>query len=649
MLQVCYICLKSALIITSLLHHGIASSGEAVTPEEAQPLLGTEQPTANREEDREKYPEELDREKIRDRPVWQYLASFKILLPCMYPSSGQQKIHFVGICTCTFLGGILETVTPLCLGGVIDLLDGFHMPWRAIALYGSLTFANSDAGIFLVRDWLSAKMNIEMTTNLTQHSYNAIMNLSADFHDSKKTNITYSIIHNGQQVIDLFNDVLFVIFPMLLDVIAAASVLTYMFGPYMLYTITLTTVVFYWIMFTSLKQKTALRRLYVDAFHDADHQMSESFINWNTVSQFGQIQYEIGRYRDKSRAVQVLAMKSYFYSMITRAVRQLVPTMSFIAACAIAALQIIHHQHKISDFVVLITYWGQLIRPLGFLASKFTDIGNKSVSTEKLLVLLEKNPAVCDEELANPFIFRGGAIEFENVTFSYDRQRTVTDGISFRAEPDKTTAPVGLSGGGKSTIFNLLYRSYDIEQGRILIDGQDIKTLQMASFRKHIATVSQNPQVFNMTITENIKYPNPNASDESAIGAAKAAGLHSRILTFTHGYREKVGERGTKLSGGKLQRLAIARAILKDSDILLLDEATCSLDSITEAQIQVTLKELSVGKTVLVIAHRLGTIRHADRIFVVDDGRVKEAGRHDELITRKGGLYAKMWREQVGR
>lgn len=497
MLQICCLGLNSVLIGIGILRHVVAVPKNEATVDEAQPLLRSEEPSEAKEDSEEKDQEELDREKIRSRPFWQYMASFKIFLPYMYPSSHQQQAYFLGMCVCTILCRGMAFATPLCLGRVVDSFNGSEMPWKAIILYGSLKLVNSEAGILLVHDWLSVKMSIDMATSLNRHAYNSMMNLSAEFHDSKKSFITWSIIHNGQQVIGLFNDTLFVLIPMLLDLIVAASVLTYMFGPYMLYTITFTTVMFYWIMLSTLKQKTTLRRSYVDAFYDADQQMSESSSNWTTVNQFGQIQYEIDRYRNKSSAVKLLLMSYYVYDLLARALRQIVPALSFIAACAIAALQIIHHQHKIGDFVVLITYWTQLMSPLGSLAREFSSIGEKLVSAEKLLVLLEKSPKVCDQELAIPFIFKAGAVEFQNVTFSYDGERIVTEGINFHAEAGKTTAIVGPSGGGKSTIFSLLYRSYDIQEGRILIDGQDIKTLQMASFRKSIATVPQNPQVFN--------------------------------------------------------------------------------------------------------------------------------------------------------
>lgn len=500
-LQICRLVLNSTLIGIGLLHHLVVKSQDENTTDEAQPLLGSEAPATAKKGDSEKDQEELDREKIRTRPFWEYLASFKIFLPYMYPSSREQQIYVVGMCVCTILGRLIAFALPLCLGRVIDSLNGLVMPWTAILVFGLLRLANSAAGISMLNDWLYTKVSTDMTTRLNRHSYNYIMKLSAEFHDSQKTSITWSSMQNGQQVISLFHDTVFDVVPTLVDLIAAASVLTFLFGPYMLYTIAITVVMFYWLMFQTLKQKTTLRRLWLDAFHDEYYQLTESSTNWTTVSHFGQIPHEIQRYHDKSNATQAALLVYWFCDCLARAARQLVPAMSFIAACGIAALQIIHQQHKIGDFVVLITYWAQLTGPLGSLAHEFSNIGQKLVQAEKLLVLLEKTPATSDKDDAGLFNFTEGAVEFEGVTFSYDGKRKVTDGITFRAAPGKTIALVGPSGGGKSTILKLLYRFYDIEKGRIFIDGQDIRKLKMDSFRKHIATVPQNPALFNSKST----------------------------------------------------------------------------------------------------------------------------------------------------
>ncbi|KIW52984.1 hypothetical protein PV05_08591 [Exophiala xenobiotica] len=623
---------------------------ETGSDEETQPLLAEEaaQSKANGDHKEPKTPDqdELDRLEIRKRPKWQYFASFKIFLPFMYPRSHQSRLFLIGMFVCSFAERIVIVALPLSLGTVVDGLGEQHIPWAAITRYGLLKLLISGAGLSMIRSYLSWHITTSMTLFLNRNSYDHIMNLSADFHDSKKSSLIWQTMHQGQDVIDFFNDCVFQLLPTLIDFCAAAVVLTLLFGPYMLFIVTTTTVFFYWLTLRALSKKRDLNRNSIDAWYEQHYQLTESTMNWSTVSHFGRIAYEMQRYRDKGDAYRTATLTLFFYETWTRGLRYAIPAINFVAACCVAALQIGHGQKKVGDFVILVTYWTQLTNPLDLLASNLSRIAQKMVNAEKLLVLLEKSPRVQDEPDPQPFTFIDGAVEFENVSFSYDSKRKVADCITFRAAPGQTVALVGRTGGGKSTILKLLFRFYDVDQGRILIDGQNIRHLKMESFRNHIAIIPQTPAVFNTTILENLKYPDLECTEDEVIEACKAAALHDKIMTFTNGYQEKIGERGTKLSGGELQRLAIARAMLKKSNILLLDEATSSVDSITEKQIQTSLQKLCVGKTTFVIAHRLSTILHADQILVIQDGCVAESGTHETLIKQKGA-YNELWSSQL--
>ncbi|KAK5269426.1 hypothetical protein LTR99_006860 [Exophiala xenobiotica] len=622
---------------------------DAGSDEETQPLLAEESAHSKSNGDLKvpKIPDqdELDRLEIRKRPKWQYFASFKIFLPFMYPRSYRSQLFLIGMFVCTLVERVVIVALPLSLGTVVNGL-GEHIPWGAIARYGLLKLLISGAGLSMIRQYLSWHVTTSMTLSLNRNSYDHIMNLSADFHDSKKSSLIWQTMHQGQDVIDFFNDCIFQILPTFIDFCAAAVVLTFLFGPYMLFIVTTTTVFFYWMTLSTLSKKRDLNRNSIDAWHEQYYQLTESTMNWATVSHFGQIDYERQRYRDKGDAYRKSTLTLFFYESWTRGVRYAVPAINFVAACCVAALQIGHGQKNVGDFVILVTYWAQLTNPLDVLASNLSRITQKMVNAEKLLVLLEKSPRVQDEPDPLPFTFIEGAVEFENVSFSYDGKRKVADGITFRAAPGQTVALVGRTGGGKSTILKLLFRFYNVDQGRILIDGQNIRHLKMESFRNHIAIIPQTPAVFNTTILENLKYPDLECTEDEVVEACKAAALHDKIMTFTNGYQEKIGERGTKLSGGELQRLAIARAMLKKADILLLDEATSSVDSITEKHIQESLHKLCAGKTTFVIAHRLSTILHADQILVIQDGRVAESGTHETLIKQKGA-YNELWSSQL--
>ena len=268
------------------------------------------------------------------------------------------------------------------------------------------------------------------------------------------------------------------------------------------------------------------------------------------------------------------------------------------------------------------------------------------INSERMLELFKERSTVFDEPYVQDLVSCQGEILFDDVKFAYDPRKPALDGLSFHCAPGTTTALVGESGGGKSTVFRLLFRFYNTGSGSIQVDGHDVKSLTIDSLRRHIGVVPQDTVLFNETLMYNLKYANPTASDDDVYAACRAASIHEKILTFPDGYNARVGERGLKLSGGEKQRVAIARTILKDPCIILLDEATAALDSETEQHIQEALDSLSKGRTTLVIAHRLSTITTADQILVLHAGQVAERGTHDELLALKG-RYASMWRKQI--
>ena len=638
----------SFLLALSLSFRYLPQKENVAIDDETSPLLpneNTAQAAKGGEETKEPDEEEADRLRVRNRPFWQYVASFKLFVPYMYPRSPQLQIFFAGMCLCTGLLRVITIAIPLTLGEAVNGL-GDSVPWKAISIYVLLKYSASQAGLPLLEGWLAYRLNVDLTVALQRHCYDHIMNLSADFHDSKRSSVVWQIMHQGQDVINLLHSLLFQFLPQLVDLFAAIVVLSYLFGLYMTFIIATTAVMFYWLTFRGIIIKRTLRRSWLDAYHEQYYQMSESTMNWSTVSYFDRIPYEMEKYREKGDIARSKMLLLWAWDAWTRGLRHTIPCITFAAACIVAAIQIARHQLKVSDFVILITYWSQLTGPLSSIANELSKLTEKLVNAEKLVVMLEKEPKVQDAPDARPFAFLEGAVQFENVAFSYDGKRQVTKGITFRAAPGKTIALVGQTGGGKSTLLRLLFRFYDLEQGRILIDGQDIRHVELASFRKHLAMVPQNPVVFNMSIMENVRYPDIDCTDDEVMEACKAVELHDKILSFTKGYQEKVGERGTKLSGGELQRLAIARAILKKADILLLDEATSSVDSITEKKIQRSVRQLCAGKTAFVIAHRLSTILHADHILVIRDGQIVEAGTHANLIDQ-GGAYSELWRSQI--
>lgn len=369
-------------------------------------------------------------------------------------------------------------------------------------------------------------------------------------------------------------------------------------------------------------------------------------VSYETVKYFNAEQYEFGRYRGAVRDFQKAEYKVLISLNIMNVSQNLVFTLGLLITCFIAAYQVTSGQRKVGRFVALLTYMAQLQGPLNFFGTFYRSIQSAMINSERMLELFKEQPTVVDEPQARDLPSCQGEIRFDDVQFAYDPRKPALDGLSFRCAPGTTTALVGESGGGKSTVFRLLFRFYNLGDGSIKIDSHDVKDITIDSLRRHIGVVPQDTVLFNETLMYNLKYANPAATDAQVYEACRAASIHEKILGFPDGYNARVGERGLKLSGGEKQRVAIARTILKDPRIILLDEATAALDGETEQHIQTGLDKLSQGRTTLVIAHRLSTIASADQILVLHSGKVVEKGTHEELLSLKG-KYASMWRKQI--
>ncbi len=369
-------------------------------------------------------------------------------------------------------------------------------------------------------------------------------------------------------------------------------------------------------------------------------------VSYETVKYFNAEGYEFDRYRNAVGDYQRAEYKVLFSLNIMNVTQNLVFTLGLLVTCFIAAYQVTSGQRKVGQFVALLTYMAQLQGPLNFFGTFYRSIQSAMINSERMLELFKERPTVVDEPTAESLPSCEGEIRFDEVKFSYDTRKPALQGLSFHCAPGTTTALVGESGGGKSTVFRLLFRFYNTQDGSIQVDGHDVQDVTIDSLRRHIGVVPQDTVLFNETLMYNLKYANPSCSEEDVFEACRAASIHEKILGFPDGYQTKVGERGLRLSGGEKQRVAIARTILKNPRIILLDEATAALDTETEQHIQTALATLSHGRTMLVIAHRLSTITTADQILVLHAGKVAESGTHEELLALKG-RYANMWKKQI--
>ena len=382
----------------------------------------------------------------------------------------------------------------------------------------------------------------------------------------------------------------------------------------------------------------SLSRDIQDRLADTTAVAEEALAAIRVVKAFARSDYEVGRYND---AVEDLFGESKYRVLVSSLFSATVGLLFFGALVAIfwyGGVEVLAGRLTTGDLVAFVFYAFNIARSVSGMSRLYTTFNSAAGATERLFELLQAEPDVQDAPDATPLPRMEGHVRFENVTFAYEEGQPVLRDIHVEVQPGETVALVGPSGAGKSTFVSLIPRFYDPQVGRITVDGHDLRTVTLASLREQIAAVSQEVHLFNTTIGENIRYGRLDASDDAIVEAARAANAHEFIGGLPEGYGAEVGERGVKLSGGQRQRVAIARALLRDARILLLDEATSSLDSASEALVQDALERLMDGRTTFIIAHRLSTVRNADRILVLDDGRIVQAGTHDGLV-QQDGLY----------
>ena len=534
------------------------------------------------------------------------------------------------------------------LNGKLDMagiLPAFLLGAVALVIVYNLTRI-AQVGLNQLRDALFASVGQYAVRQLAYRTFVHMHKLSLRFHLERKTGGLSRIIERGTKGIEtivrftILNSV-----PTFIEFLLTAAIFWWGYGFSYLAVTAVTVWAYIWFTIRASDWRIGIRRSMNDSDTDANTKAIDSLLNFETVKYFGNEDMEASRF-DQSMARYEKSATQVWTSLGWLNFGQgVIFGLGTTVMMVMSAMAVSRGEQTIGDFVFVNAMLLQLAVPLNFIGFVYREIRQGLTDIEQMFDLLEVEAEVVDKPRAPDLVIGQGAIVFKDVHFAYDPQRPILKGVSFEVPAGKTVAVVGPSGAGKSTISRLLYRFYDIQQGSITIDGQDVRDVTQKSLRSAIGMVPQDTVLFNDTIAYNIRYGRPSASDAEITQAADVAQIGHFITDLPDGFQTKVGERGLKLSGGEKQRVAIARTVLKAPPILILDEATSALDTTTEQEIQAALDIVSKNRTTLVIAHRLSTVVDADEIIVLKGGEIAERGTHAALLDM-GGLYASMWNRQ---
>jgi len=587
--------------------------------------------------------------KISQRGDWRVIRD---LLPYLL----EYRVRVILALSCLIAAKFANLGIPILMKELIDSLDVkadspqalLVVPVGIIFAYGLLRIS---ASLFAeLREALFARVTQNAVRKVALQVFEHLHSLALSFHLARQTGGVSRDIERGTRGIQsLISYSLYSILPTLIEFCLVLGYFAYSYDIWFA-AITLAALVLY-IVFTIVvtEWRTHYRRTMNDMDSKANQKAIDSLLNFETVKYFGNEAFEARRYDENLLRYQSAAVKSQKTLAFLNLGQQIIIAIGLMLILWRATLGVVNGTMTLGDLVLVNTLMIQLYIPLNFLGVIYREIKQSLTDMDRMFSLLNTDKEIADSPDAHPLHIdnqgHGPDVRFENVSFHYDAKREILCDISFTVPAGTITAVVGQSGAGKSTLARLLFRFYDVQSGKILIDGQNIQDVTQASLRKAIGIVPQDTVLFNDTIGYNIAYGDPSASIDEVHEAARAAQIDSFIKRLPDGYDTQVGERGLKLSGGEKQRVAIARTLLKKPAMLIFDEATSALDSKTERAFQEELLSLAKNRTTLIIAHRLSTIIHADQILVMDHGQIVERGTHLELLAARG-RYAEMWQMQ---
>lgn len=563
--------------------------------------------------------------------IWEYKGRVLFALLCLIFS----KLAIVGV--------------PFVLKEVIDTLDVaanniMVLPLSLLLAYGALRLA---ASLFNeLRDALFARVRYHAMRRVSTRVFHHLHQLSLNFHLERRTGgISRDLERGTGSVSSILNYMVFNILPTVAEFLLVATILLAQYETRFAMAIFSTVIIYFVFTFMITEWRMHFRHEMNAMDSEANGRAIDALLNYETVKYFNNEALELSRYDQTLDKWETAAVHSQTSMSLLNFGQGSIIAVGVTLIMVFAGQGVVSGEMSLGDLVLVNALMLQLFMPLGFLGIVYRQLKYALADMDLMFKLLDRQSDIKDSEQAERLTVTQGHVQFDHIGFAYHEERPILKDVNFEIRPGQKLAVVGPSGAGKSTLARLLFRFYDVNSGRILIDGQDISQVTQQSLREAIGIVPQDTVLFNDTIYYNIQYAKPDATRDDVIRAAKLAHIHEFIESLPKGYDTTVGERGLKLSGGEKQRVAIARVILKNPTILVFDEATSSLDSQSEQAILQALHEVAENHTTLVIAHRLSTIIDADQILVLDDGKIVEQGTHRQLLDLKG-LYDNLWQLQ---
>ncbi|RNL60929.1 ABCB family ABC transporter ATP-binding protein/permease [Zhongshania marina] len=548
---------------------------------------------------------------------------------------------------CLIAAKVASVGLPFILKNIVDQLDKndqpaiLVLPIALLIAYGVLRFANVLFGE--LRDTIFGRVTERAMRQVGLTVFKHLHALDLEFHLNRRTGGLSRDIERGTNGINfLLRFMVFNIVPTFIEIGLVIALLGWRYSLWFAVIVFVAVVCYVAFSVFATEWRTGYIRRANEAESRSSTRAVDSLLNFETVKYFGNEQYEANHYDNELEGWEIARRQNRLSLFALNAGQALIIAAAMTAAMILAASEVVAKEMTLGDFVLINAFMMQIFVPLNFLGFVYREMKGSMANIEAMFALLRQKATITDLENAPDLKLSEGRIELENVSFHYQSERPILSNINFKVGANQKIAIVGSSGAGKSTLLKLLFRFYDTSKGRILIDGQDIKTVNQSSLRRALGIVPQDTVLFNQSILENIRYGRIDASDEDVLDAIRMAHLEEFIARLPKGVDTLVGERGLKLSGGEKQRVAIARALLKQSPIMIFDEATSSLDSASERLILEAIRDIAREHTMLVIAHRLSTVVDADHILVLDQGEIVEQGTHIELLEQ-GGQYAHLW------